>query len=65
MDLTPATARQFLTELTLLSKRMGVGLAGAMELMKVDQAGRYTWSEAKLADGSVIFDRVIWTEPMS
>jgi hypothetical protein len=65
-DLTPATARQFLAELTLLSKRMGIALgvgADGMELFKADPDGQYRYAEAGLADGSMVFDRIEWVEP--
>jgi hypothetical protein len=71
-DLTPAEARQFLAELTALSKRMGIALGsyddggsrnGQMELFKADPTGSYTFTEGNFLDGSVVFDGIEWTEP--
>jgi hypothetical protein len=67
-DLTPATARQFLAELTALSKRMGIALATApglegMVLIKADPDGKYDYVEAGFSDGSFMFDGIEWVEP--
>jgi hypothetical protein len=69
-NLTPAEARQFLAELTALSKRMGIAIVGdgeggqwPMALIKADPAGSYEFVEGNFADGSVVFDGIQWTEP--
>jgi hypothetical protein len=70
-DLTPATARQFLAELTALSKRMGIALVAVgdgaaidgMCLIKADPDGKYEYVEAGFSDGSFMFDGIEWVEP--